>query len=377
MKTIKRGPVQYHSLARWMAGLFGCYVMFFVSGCASIQAGMNSMDKPVEFALIGDMPYNAKQEKESATARNVINREDMAFVIHNGDMWWDGIVWKETTKGLPPCADATFADRLEFLQGFRHPLVLVPGDNDWTDCHRAKPQAYDPLERLSRLREQFFQGGNSLGQRTMTLSRQSENAKYARFRENVRWVYADVMFVTLHMVGSNNNLGRTAENDAEYAERNEANLAWLQQAFDLANRNGNKAIMIIGHANPQFETNWAGILQKRYLLGGLKIKPPGEKRTTGYDDFVAALEQETRDFSRPVVYVHGDTHTFRIDKPLVYTPTGKRFIENFTRVETFGAPNTHWVRVTIDHNDPNVFRFRQEIIKENSAQNHAQNHAAR
>jgi hypothetical protein len=103
----------------------------------------------------------------------------------------------------------------------------------------------------------------------------------------------------------------------------------------------------------------------RYMLKGLGMKPPKEKMETGFDDFLEILEEQVLAFSKPVVYVHGDTHTFRIDKPLVRTPNGKRFIENFTRVETFGFPNTHWIRVTIDPEDPNVFQFRQEIVQEN------------
>ena len=65
-----------------------------------------------------------------------------------------------------------------------------------------------------------------------------------------------------------------------------------------------------------------------------------------------------------VTTVHGDTHIFRIDKPLVGSRT-QRIIENFTRVATFGHPDTHWIRVTIDPSDPNVFRFRQETVKAN------------
>ena len=64
----------------------------------------------------------------------------------------------------------------------------------------------------------------------------SEEARYARFRENVRWTYGGALFVTLHVIGSNNNLGRTPVMDAEYAERTAANLAWMRQAFDLATR---------------------------------------------------------------------------------------------------------------------------------------------
>ena len=77
----------------------------------------------------------------------------------------------------------------------------------------------------------FFQGDQSLGRRTIRLTRQSEDTRYAKFRENVRWTQGDVLFVTLHVIGSNNNLGRTPEMDAEYSERNAANLAWMRQAL--------------------------------------------------------------------------------------------------------------------------------------------------
>jgi hypothetical protein len=62
--------------------------------------------------------------------------------------------------------------------------------------------------------------------------------------------------------------------------------------------------------------------------------------------------------------VHGDSHLFRIDKPLVGSRS-RRIIENFTRVETVGFPDTHWVRARVDPGDPNVFSFRQEVVTEN------------
>jgi hypothetical protein len=57
-------------------------------------------------------------------------------------------------------------------------------------------------------------------------------------------------------VGSNNNLGRTLEADAEYRERNAATMVWLQQAFALAKRPEHKALMLIMQANPRFEDRW-------------------------------------------------------------------------------------------------------------------------
>jgi hypothetical protein len=40
---------------------------------------------------------------------------------------------------------------------------------------------------------------------------------------------------------------------------------------------------------------------------------------------------------------------------------------NFTRVETFGSPDVHWVRTSVDARDPEVFTFQPEIIEENAA----------
>jgi len=349
-------------LALWATFVF--YWVLVVAGCGNVQAQNKSANANLPFALIGDMPYNATQEKEFANLIKVLNKEDLAFVVHDGDFWFDGIAWKDTTKGLPPCAEDTFADRFKLTQSINHPFIITPGDNDWTDCYRAKDHAYDPLDRLAKLREMFFKGEQSLGKRTMPLIRQSQESKYAKFRENVRWVYGDVMFITLHMVGSNNNKGRTPEMDAEFEERNSANLAWMDEAFKLATQNGNKAIMIITQANPHFETTWTEKMLKRYLLDGLKIKPPETKIETGFDDFIADLEKQTVAFGKPVVFVHGDTHTFRIDKPLL-DPASGRMIENFTRVETYGFPDTHWLQVNIDPQDHNIFVFRQRIVADN------------
>jgi hypothetical protein len=78
--------------------------------------------------------------------------------------------------------------------------------------------------------------------------------------------------------------------------------------------------MLIIQANPAFEL-------------------PAAQRT-GFNDFLAALEAETIAYGRPVVLVHGDSHYFRIDKPLIGTRTRRR-VENFTRVETFGENDNH------------------------------------
>jgi hypothetical protein len=61
----------------------------------------------------------------------------------------------------------------------------------------------------------------------------------------------------------------------------------------------------------------------------------------------------------------GDTHIFRVDKPLYRDD--RTLVENFTRVETFGNPNVHWVRVSVDPRDSQVFTFHQELVPDNIA----------
>ena len=282
------------------------------------------------FALIGDMPYGPEGELKFPNVIADINADrTLAFVAHDGDI----------KNGSSVCSDEMFANRLDRFNEIAHPVIYVPGDNEWTDCHRANNGAYDPLERLGFLRSMFFATSQSLGQRTLTLERQS-----ALFPENVRWVVKSVMFAGLHIVGSNNNLGRTPEADAEYAARNSATLAWLHETFAAARQQEARAVMLVIQANPGFE-----------------LAPSAR---TGFNDFLTALEAETITFGGPVVLVHGDSHYFRIDKPMIGTHSRRR-VENFTRVETFGENDNHWLHVTVEPTSPNVFLFDQRIVAAN------------
>lgn len=45
-----------------------------------------------------------------------------------------------------------------------------------------------------------------------------------------------------------------------------------------------------------------------------------------------------------MIYVHGDTHHFRVDQPGILGTT----LPNFTRVEVYGPSDQHWVKVDVD-----------------------------
>jgi hypothetical protein len=337
-----------------------------VAACTTLQPGSENRSSRFEIGVMGDQQYTTEDEAKFRNLMDDVNRSDLVFVVHVGDIEGDYRGYQEG-DGMPPCTDETFLNRLELFNASRHPFILTPGDNEWTDCHASKTRKFDPLERLAKVRELFFQGDQSLGQRKLLLTRQSNDPKHAKFRENAYWVYSDILFVTIHIPGSNNNFGRTSEMDKEYAERNAANIVWLKETFGLARSNGYKGILIFTQANLNFEDRWPERSKRSLRVG------PSTQKISGFMDFLVALESETVAFGRPVALVHGDTHYFRVDKPLfdskaqaaASSSARGRTIDNFTRVETFGTPSAHWVRVFVDPNDPSVFTFKDALVAKN------------
>jgi hypothetical protein len=248
-----------------------------------------------------------------------------------------------------------------------HPFVLTPGDNDWTDCHLLKAQQVDPLERLEKLREECSSAkaepwaeddaGREPGE-GCGLRRNSAKTSPGRRPAFV--------FATFHTVGSNDNKGRTPEMDTEQAEREAANIAWLKKAFAAARQSNAPGLVLITQANVNFENHWTPSLKGRYVRSVEGSQPPKEQAASAYDSYVNALADEMENYDRPVLFIHGDTHLFRINKPLLSKKT-KRFFENFTRLEVFGDPESHWVRVTVDPAKAVLFVIEPEIVAENKA----------
>lgn len=321
------------------------------------SSGMAAQSARFEVGLVGDLPYTPEDEQKFPNLMRALNAAHLAFVVHMGDIEPDARAYAYFKTGTEPCTDQTLQARKALFDTSSHPFILTPGDNDWTDCRYAVP-AFDPLERLARLRDIFFAGDRSLGNHTLVLRRQSADPGFAGYRENTLWRQGGVLFLTLDMVGSNNNLGYDAANDAEFAERTRANLAWIERAFDQARREGDRGLMILTQANPGFETRGSA------PSAPAAATPSAAPGPTPFGEVLDALERETLAFGKPVVFVHGDTHYFRVDKPLLGTKSG-RTIENFTRVEVFGSPNVHWVRAIVDPDDPGVFTFRPELVPAN------------
>lgn len=279
------------------------------------------------FGVFGDGPYRWNQMGRFDRLIEDVNRADVAFLIHIGDVLWY------------PCSDQVLLDRRDALAGVRAPVVYTPGDNEWTDCHERIAGGYDPLERLDAVRRIFFAEVRWSGVETLRPVRQSADTAWARYVENVRWEMGDIVFATLHVVGSENGLepfpGRSAANDAEARERMRAGLAWMAEAFGVAATQDARAVVLAMHANPGFDGDDAD-------------RAP-------YAEFLRALAAEAAQWDKPVLLIHGDWHELHIDRPLV--DSAGDTVRNVLRLETFGSPDIGWVNVVVDTTAAELFAF--------------------
>jgi hypothetical protein len=333
--------------------------------CLAFVSAASTQSGKFDFAAVGDTAYSKRGEAEFDRVVAAMNKESLAFVVHVGDFEADPRPYARNPDMVSmPCTDESFQRVLASFQRSAHPFVLTPGDNDWTDCHLLKAKQVDPLERLSKLRAMFYPEGRSLGQKSMPVVSQAKDQGFGRFRENLTWTINGVVFATLHTVGSNDNLGRTLEMDAEHAERTAANIAWLKKAFAAAKASNAPGLVLVTQANVAFESHWTPSLRGRYVRSVAGTQPPKEVKATGYDTLINALADEMESYVKPTVFIHGDTHLFRVSKPLLSKKT-KRFFQNFTRIEVFGDPDSHWVRVTVDPSNPALFTAEPVVVPEN------------
>lgn len=282
--------------------------------------------EPFSFIALGDAPYG-KPEEVYPTYRTLIeavNARNPRLVIHIGDI----------KSGSTPCSDQMLADGLDFMNSFEAPLLYTPGDNEWTDCHREAAGGFDPLERLAHLRRTFFgEGTTTFGRNPAPVVSQAA----AGYPENARLLQDGVMFVTAHVVGSNNNFEvRDPAAVAEFFARDAANVAWLSEGFAAAAEQGAGALVLAIQAD-MFEFDWA------------EFGPEGWLRHSGFRTFGEALRAEAAAFGKPVLLIYGDSHVFRQGRPF------PKSAPNVLSLEVPGDKEMHAVEVTADLSVPGVF----------------------
>jgi len=337
--------------------------------------------------LWGDLPYSAEQ---AAVIPNLIadmNSQELAFTAHDGDL--------RQGSGVPDCSDGSIYTRAaDYFGSLAAPAIFTPGDNDWTDCDRKSlgTDGRNSLQELDNERAFFFSTQNTLGQTQFLQEVQAtplckgfgtangnvgpnsdvtkpQTATYKDVPcvENRRWIVGRVAYATIDIQGSCNNLCDDYPDPIEYAARNAAGIQWMKDTFATAVAQDCVAVMFITQADPGFDDTDATRAPTRNA--NTLVEDDKLAATDGFHDFLVALRAQVIAFGKPVAYVHGDSHYFRIDKPLLDS-AGKR-VTNFTRVETFGdhqptLGDVNWLKVNVDPASREVFSYEPQIINHDS-----------
>jgi hypothetical protein len=331
------------------AATAGVAVAGHTSGSSHDRGVHGGHDASYSIGLWGDLPYSDVQ-KTTGVPNLVadINSQRLAFTANDGDI----------KSGSSPCTDDAYVSFKATLNSLRAPAIFTPGDNEWTDCDR--DGVHSSAERLDFERKTFFSTPFTLGQH-----RFRQEVQAAPYVENRRWTLGGVTYATLDVQGSCNNLCDVAPDPAEHAARNQANIEWLRQTFAQAKARRSAAVMLVLQA----DVGWDGSDVTRAPLRDPKTLAQTDGQPDGFHDFLNVLRDETIAYRRPVVAVNGDSHYFRIDKPL-QDDQGRR-VENFTRVETFGDHHengnndVHWLKVDVDPGSREVFSYQPQIVPAN------------
>jgi hypothetical protein len=294
------------------------------------------------YAVIGDTPYSTFQIQHFPDDIAEINADpDVSRVIHLGDIK-SGSTRCDTVDSDPNTGDFTQIQSDFAL--FEDPLVYTPGDNEWTDCHRANNGGYNPVERLATLRSMFF--ANPTGD------------YQDGYPENVTWNKSRVQFGVVNVPGSNNDWlpwfgqPRTQEQIDEVTNRTAADVDWLDHVFARAKANKAKAVLIG--------------LQADMWDPALNADPA---QSDHFTPIVQALARLSLNWDRPVLLMNGDSHVFESDFPFADPSTAQnqvygltRSVPNIERITVNGSttPCHQWLKLTINPKSDSILSWQRE-----------------
>ena len=347
-------------------------VLLVATGVASADGPSDrTHDDTFTMAVFGDSPYGTKPSdiaEQNATPAFVdsINADpSVRMVLHVGDIH----------SGKQYCTLDYDQAIFSLWTGFDDPLVYTPGDNEWTDCHKAgegggtwnpvtqqidyvkdsggNPVDYaggDPIANLALVRSIFFpRAGLTLGAHKRFVLSQAQVPSWGhptdrKFVENVIWEQSGILFVTVNLPGGSNNdndvwygaPSQTPAQTQEIAERTGADLRWLDTAFWLARLDRRIKGVVIGAQADMWDPE------------------KGAAHQAGYEPFVQDIATNTTRLAKPVLMFNGDSHVYQSGNPLSPSDPNSNIhpgydVPNFHRVVVHGSTfPLEWLKLTID-----------------------------
>lgn len=222
-------------------------VLFYAFSVQGVQADS------FHFAAIGDTPYSDQERQSLPFIFQDAKQRNSEFMLHIGDIW----------SGHTSCEEGLYLDRKALFQQSLIPFVIVPGDNEYTDCRNINAQ-----QALDYFR-QYLVGDHNLDVGELNITHQHNRV------ENVTWKYQGLRFIGINLPGDVNIAGVKDDLSKD-------NYAFIEGI--LSKENDMQGLVLFSQANPM-------LYQTFY--------------NTVYDLLTSLSLAEM-----PVLIIHGDTHSY-------------------------------------------------------------------
>jgi VCBS repeat-containing protein len=236
---------------RLLVGVLLCSVI------ASLPQRMQAADlrsltqAPVIFSVTGDVPYGSSEISVFQDQIDDHNTFSPASFI---------VHVGDILAGDESCNESRYITVADILKTSEVPAFIVPGDNETTDCSNPSQGWSYWQDHLLRIEENFCG--------TPPVERQSSQ------EENFAFVLDGMLFIGIHLVGGSNS-SSILQRDAD----------WVEQQFTSKVASVRGAV-IFSQAGP----------------GGNSL-------------FFNAFEDAAAAFGKPILFIHGDGHSWKLDHP--------------------------------------------------------------
>ena len=261
---------------------------------AGVLSSVHAQGKPITFSAFGDIPYSNSEYaliQKYAVDHNLYSPS--AFIVHIGDMLTGS------------CDEKKYADLAQIMKGFAVPAYFVVGDNEYTDCD-------NPVQALAYWKKYFLNfEQNFCG---------APVAEHQSIRsENFSFMWNGVLFVGINLVGAS-----TIHDQNEWNTRMQDDANWVSQQFQAKVSQVRAAVIFAQTGN-----------------------------RTDVVPFTTQFRATAAAFAKPVLYIHGDLHSYKFDQPWSE--------KNIVRIQVpLGAVEPPLeVTVTMNSNPPSAFTVKR------------------
>ena len=265
------------------------------------------------FCVIADVPYD-RQELADLPYQLRTQMDGCAFVVHLGDIF----------IGDTDCTTATPYTTLQtvLLQNSAIPVFLVPGDNEWNDCTRSSIEFgwQHWIHHFVGFEQNWAQWQNASTALT-TIPRTQRGPQAAA---GVASLHQEGNFYLVHhrtLIIGLNIVGGRVHNATEWSHRLSSQYVWVRQIM----------LQQLGHGTlpPAAE----GVILMAHAH-------PGPEHDEFFQPFARFLQEELQN-AYPVLYLHGDGHTFE------YEPQWYGQQSNFLRIQHEGGTQEPILKIRV------------------------------